>query len=34
MQIGNGGSEEEEELVNSKNPLLSLYIPSQRRSVG
>jgi hypothetical protein len=32
-EIDNGGGGEEE-LVNSKNPPLSPYIPSQRRNVG
>jgi hypothetical protein len=34
VQIGNGGGEEEEELVNSKSPPLSPYIPSRQRNVG
>jgi hypothetical protein len=34
VQIGNGGDGEEEELVNSKNPPLSPYIPSRRRNMG
>jgi hypothetical protein len=32
-EIDNGGGREKE-LVNSKNPPLSPYIPSQRRNVG
>jgi hypothetical protein len=34
VQISNGGGGEEEELVNSKSPPLSPYIPSRRRNVG
>jgi hypothetical protein len=34
VQIGNGGGGEEEELVNSKNPPFSPYIPSRRRNMG
>jgi hypothetical protein len=34
VQIGNGGSREEEEPVNSKSPPLSPYIPSRRRKMG
>jgi hypothetical protein len=34
VQIGNGGGGEEEELVNSKSPPLSPYIPSRRRNMG
>jgi hypothetical protein len=33
-EIDNGGGGGEKELVNSTNPPLSLYIPSQRRNVG
>jgi hypothetical protein len=33
-EIDNGDGGGEKELVNSTNPPLSLYIPSQRRNVG
>jgi hypothetical protein len=33
-EIGNGGGDGEEELVNSKKPPLPPYIPYQRRNVG